>query len=92
MASLTGQELSYNTVANDVGVSVKTIKSWISILVTGHIIRLIQPYYETSMTKRVVKRPKLYFRDTGLACYLMKMHDAEALSKGFYKVVSLKHM
>ena len=85
LASLTGQELVYNTVANAVGVTVNTIKSWMSILATGHLIRLIQPYYETQMIKRVVKHPKIYFTDTGLACYLMGMYDAKTLEKGIYK-------
>ena len=85
LASLTGQELVYETIANAVGVTAKTIKSWISVLMTGHIIRLIRPFYDTFMVKRITGHPKLYFTDTGLACHLMGIHDAEVLSKGIYK-------
>ncbi len=85
LASLTGQELVYETIASAVGVTAKTVKSWISVLVTGHIVRLIQPFYDTFMIKRVVGHPKLYFTDTGLACHLMGIHNSEVLSKGIYK-------
>ena len=79
IASLTGQELIYNNIAKIIGVDLKTIKSWISVLEAGDIIYLLEPYSEISITKRVVKRPKLYFTDTGLAAYLAKMTNAEAL-------------
>lgn len=85
LASLTGQELVYETISKAIGVTAKTVKSWISVLVTGHIIKLIQPFNDTSMIKRIVGHPKIYFADTGLACYLMGLHDAETLSKGIYK-------
>ena len=85
LASLTGQELVYETIAKAVGVTAKTLRSWVNVLVTGHIIRLVQPFYDTSMIKRIVKRPKIYFADTGLACYLMGIYDAEVMSKGIYK-------
>jgi predicted AAA+ superfamily ATPase len=85
LASLTGQELVYETVAEAVGVTAKTVKSWIGVLATGHIVRLVQPFYDTFMTKRVVGHPKLYFTDTGLACYLMGIHDMDVLSKGIYR-------
>lgn len=45
----------------------------------------MKPFYDTFMIKRVVKHPKIYFTDTGLACYLMGIHNAEVLSKGIYK-------
>ena len=85
LASLTGQELVYETIAKAVGVTSKTLRSWVSVLVTGHIIRLVQPFYDTSMIKRIVKHPKIYFLDTGLACYLMGLYDAETMGKGIYK-------
>lgn len=85
LASLTGQELVYETIAKAVGVTAKTLRSWVSVLETENIVRLIRPFYDSSMIKRIVKHPKLYFTDTGLACYLMGLHDAETLGKGIYK-------
>lgn len=80
LASLTGEELIYDNIAKHIGVDKKTIISWISVLEASNIIYLLQPYFETSLTKRVVKRPKIYFKDTGLACYLAKLSDAKNLS------------
>ncbi len=85
LASLTGQELVYETIASAVGVSPKTIKSWVGVLEAGHLIHLLKPYYDTSMVKRIVKHPKMYFADPGLACYLVGIHDSEVLSKSIYK-------
>lgn len=85
LASLTGQELVYDTISNALGIDAKTVKSWISVLVTGHIVRLVQPYYDTHMIKRYSKHPKIYFNDTGLACYLMGITNSDVLSKGIYK-------
>lgn len=53
--------------------------SWTSVLIAGDIIYLLQPYNESSISKRIVKRPKLYFNDTGLACYLTKFNSSEVL-------------
>ena len=80
LASLTGEELVYDNLAKQLGVDKKTIINWISVLEASNIIYLLQPYYESSLTKRVVKRPKIYFKDTGLACYLAKLGDPESLS------------
>lgn len=80
LASLTGEELVYDNLAKLVGVDKKTIVNWISVLEASNIIYLLQPYYELSLTKRVVKRPKIYFKDTGLACYLAKLGDPKSLA------------
>jgi len=85
MASLTGQELNYERIASDIGIDNKTVKSWISVLIAGDIIHLLQPYSDTSTKKRVVKRPKMYFWDTGLACHLARVLDAESLEAGYLK-------
>ncbi len=84
-ASLTGQELNYERIASDVGVDGKTIKEWISVLIAGDIVHLLQPYSDRSTSKRIAKRPKLYFWDTGLACYLARILDAESLIAGYLK-------
>ncbi len=79
VASLTGEELVYDNIAKIIGVDKKTIMSWLSILVAGDIIYLLEPYNEISISKRIVKRPKLYFTDTGLACYLARLTSGEIL-------------
>lgn len=84
LASLTGQELIYDKLAKQVGVDMKTIQSWISILVAGDIIHLLQPYNEFSIVKRVVKRPKIYFSDTGLACFLARLSNPEVLKNSYF--------
>ena len=58
---------------------VETIKFWISVLIAGDIIYLLEPYNEMSVVKRIVKRPKIYFNDTGLACYLSRLNNDEVL-------------
>ncbi|MDR3282166.1 MAG: ATP-binding protein [Candidatus Methanoplasma sp.] len=85
VASLTGQELVYGRIANTLGVDIKTVQSWISVLAAGDIIHLLQPYSARSTVKRIVKRPKVYFCDTGLACHLAKATDAETLRAGYLK-------
>ncbi len=84
LASLTGQELIYDNLAKQVGVDKNTIQSWISILIAGDIIYLLQPYNEFSIVKRVVKRPKIYFCDTGLACFLTRLSNPKTLQNSFF--------
>lgn len=79
IASLTGQELIYDNIAKTIGVDKKTIMSWLSVLIAGDIVYLLEPYSEISITKRIIKRPKLYFSDTGLACYLARLTSGEIL-------------
>lgn len=78
VAARTGELLNYANIASEVGVSEPTIKSWISILERTGIVYILQPYSASSL-KRAVKTPKIYFRDTGLACYLTKWLTADAL-------------
>jgi hypothetical protein len=78
VAARTGELLNYANIASDVGVSEPTIKSWISILERTGIVYLLQPYTPSAL-KRAVRTPKLYFRDTGLACYLTRWLTADAL-------------
>lgn len=77
-ATRTGQLLNLSELAKEIGLSVSTIKRWISILETGHQIYLLYPYYQ-NIGKRLVKSPKLYFNDTALASYLLGLHDRETL-------------
>lgn len=71
IAARTGEVLNYRNIANEVGVSEPTIKAWISILERTDIIYLLEPY-STSALSRAIKSPKVYFKDTGLVCYLTK--------------------
>ncbi|MBI4585080.1 MAG: ATP-binding protein [Planctomycetes bacterium] len=64
-----GHLLSANSFASDLGLSPNTVKSWLSVLQASNIIYLLEPYYR-NLGKRLVKTPKLYFLDTGLACFL----------------------
>ncbi len=70
-----GQLVNYNSLANKVGVSLPTIKSWLSILEQSYIIFQLNPYFR-NFNKRIVKTPKLYFYDTGLVCHLLQMRSA----------------
>ena len=69
-ASRVGQEFNASAVSNEVGVSVPTIKHWLSILAASYVVYLLHPYY-TNIGKRLTKTPKLYFYDTGLAAFLL---------------------
>jgi predicted AAA+ superfamily ATPase len=77
-ATRTGQLLNLSEFAKEIGMSVPTIKRWLSILETGYQIYLLYPYYK-NVGKRLVKSPKLYFNDTALASYLLGIHDRESL-------------
>ncbi len=78
VAARTSQEVNLSDLAKDVGIDGKTADSWLSILVSSGIIVLLHPYSGNTI-KRIVKRPKLYFMDTGLACYLSMWNNARAL-------------
>ena len=78
VAARTGELLNYANIAGEVGVSEPTIKNWISILERTGIVYLLQPY-SASALNRAIKSPKIYFRDTGLACYLTRWLTADAL-------------
>lgn len=69
LAGRVGELLDLTNFGNAVGVDTKTIKEWLSVLETMHIVALVPPF-NTSMSKRLIKSPKVYFIDTGLACRL----------------------
>jgi predicted AAA+ superfamily ATPase len=81
IAARTGQLLNYSDMAKDVGISVNTVKSWVSILETSGLIYLLQPY-ANNLTSRAVKTPKIYFFDSGLVCYLTGWDSPSALANG----------
>jgi predicted AAA+ superfamily ATPase len=77
----TGQIVNYDDLARDAGVSAVTVKDWLSLLEESFLIRLVAPYH-SNRTKRLVKSPKLYFLDMGLAAYLAGWRDPEMLRLG----------
>ena len=81
MAARTGQELHYDEIARSIGVSAPTAKAWVTILERSGVIYLLRPY-ASNITKRLVKTPKVYFMDTGLAAYLCRWSSAETLESG----------
>ena len=80
-AARTGEILNYSAIASEIGKDVGTVKNWISILEASGIIYLLEPY-TSNVLKRAIKAPKLYFRDTGLVCYLTRWLTAENLAYG----------
>ena len=79
-----GQILNLDSLASDVGISTNTAKSWLSILEASYIVHLLNPHHK-NFNKRLVKRPKLYFYDTGLACNLLRIYDLNQLDVHFAK-------
>ncbi len=77
-AARTSQEVNLADIAKDVEVDRKTAEGWLSVLVSSGLVYLLQPYSANTI-KRIVKRPKLYFMDTGLACYLSLWNNPRAL-------------
>lgn len=75
-----GSLINASELANEVGVTCKTVQSWLSILEASYIIYMLPPYFENSR-KRLIKAPKLYFCDTGLACALLGIESSEQLSR-----------
>jgi len=78
-AGRTGQLLNLSSLANDCGVSHTTARQWVSILQAGFIIHLLPPHF-INFSKRIVKSAKLYFLDTGLLCYLLRIREPADLT------------
>ncbi len=83
IAARTAQEFNCNTVSQEVGIDNKTADEWISILKNTGIIYLLQPHTNNNVG-RAIKHQKIYFMDTGLACYLTGYTDAKILEKSAY--------
>lgn len=81
VAARTGQLLNYANLANELDIDNKTVKAWLLVLEASGLVYLLQPYHR-NLTKRMLKSPKLYFLDTGLAAYLTKWSTPEALEAG----------
>ena len=75
-----GQLVNCSSLANDLGISYHTVNNWLSVLEASFIVFRIQPYYE-NFGKRIVKAPKVYFTDVGLATYLLDIENTEQLAR-----------
>ena len=80
VAYRTGCQLNYDDISRNVGVDAKIIKQWISILRTSGLIVLLEPYL-SNVGDRIIKTPKIYFMDTGLAAYLCRWGSAKQLEE-----------
>jgi len=81
LASRTGQLLNMSDIASQLGISMPTVKRWISVLEASQIIYLLRPFY-SNISKRALKTPKLYFLDTGLAAHLTGWTTPDVLRLG----------
>jgi predicted AAA+ superfamily ATPase len=81
LAARTAQEYNASALSREIGVSSNTVDSWVSVLEAGYIVFRLQPFH-ANLGKRLIKRPKIYFYDTGLTCYLTGIRDRESLEGG----------
>ena len=79
-----GQLLNISSLANECGISIPTAQSWLSVLESSYLIYLLKPYYR-NFNKRLVKSPKLYFCDTGLASALLGMNNSNQMAMHFMR-------
>lgn len=80
LAGRVGQVVNMASLANDVGVSAPTLRQWLSVLVASYLVFELPPWFE-NIGKRVIKSPKLYFADVGLAAFLLGIHTPEQASR-----------
>ncbi|HLK97633.1 MAG TPA: ATP-binding protein [Hymenobacter sp.] len=79
-----GSTLNLTSLASDCGVAVNTAKSWISVLEASYVLYLLPPHYQ-NFSKRLIKSPKLYFYDTGLACSLLGIQQVQQLESHYLR-------
>ena len=80
LAGRVGQLINYTSLASDTGISVTTVSQWLSVLEASYIIFRLMPYYE-NYGKRVIKAPKIYFIEPGLAAYLLSIEDEKQIAR-----------
>lgn len=78
-AGRVGTEFNASALSNEIGVSVPTIKEWLSVLEASYVVFRLQPF-SRNIGKRLIKTPKIYFYDTALVCYLLGIENEEQLS------------
>ena len=81
LAARTGQEQNAASLSRELGVSAKTVDSWVSVLEAGYLIFRLEPFHG-NIGKRLIKRSKLYFWDTGLLCHLTGLRDKDSMEGG----------
>ncbi len=81
VAARAGQMLNYANNSSELGIGEITVKEWISILAKSGLIYILKPYTSSSLS-RAIRTPKIYFRDTGLCCYLTRWLTPETLKNG----------
>ena len=91
LAGRVGQLLNQNNLANELGLSNKTIESWVSVLEASFIVFRLQPYHK-NFNKRLIKTPKLYFYDTGLASYLLGIRKVSDIQIHFAQGALFENM
>lgn len=79
-AARVGSIFNASEIASQIGVDSKTVTSWLSVLQASYLVTLLPPYYE-NISKRLVKSPKLYFNDPGLACFLLDIESPRQLER-----------
>lgn len=79
-AARIGSLFNASELANQLGVDSKTVSNWLSVLQASYLVTLLPPYYE-NISKRLVKSPKLYFNDPGLACFLLDIESSRQLAR-----------
>ena len=84
LAGRTGQILNTNTISEECGITHNTVSDWVSILETSYLIYKLKPFHK-NYNKRIIKSPKIYFTDTGLACNLLGIRDKEELDYHYLK-------
>lgn len=80
LAGRVGQVVNLASLGNDLGASATTIRSWLSVLKASYVVFELPPFFE-NVQKRVIKSPKIYFTDVGLAAFLLGIHTAEQASR-----------
>jgi hypothetical protein len=83
-AGRTGQLLNLSAISIECGIELKTVQSWLAVLESSYIIYLLKPHY-SNFNKRLVKTPKLYFYDTGLACSLLGIKTISELELSHFR-------
>lgn len=84
LAHHVGQMLNFNSVSKELGVDIKTVQRWFSVLEASYIVFALKPWHK-NFAKRLVKTPKLYFYDTGIVAYLLGIEKKEELVLSKYK-------
>jgi len=90
-AANAAQILNMNALATEVGVSVPTVKSWLSVLESSYITFTLPPYFR-NFNKRITKSPKLFFYDTGLVCNLLEMESPNDVDRYFQRGSLLENL